>query len=300
MKPRTAGCFVVTRSSWLPFLLALALAALPAVCLAESHFGATGTDPADPNAGVRIPVAVTDDTVRRAASGTENLISLVGASPDGSAEERYSIGLERLAGGKRLHGNYTLEQLVEALVSARRSSKPLSNVFFCGHITLVAKASMPEVKPVRADEEYLGFMLVGETSKPRCLNYQEQFIKAFDKALADKNLTPGEVFSRDARVSFKVCLTARYCRDFLEQVAARLPEGAVVEAYTVPFVWSTAFQVPLVSLVLGNFDQRFLFGEQAEGLVHLKGKWKPDAGRSSKPVRPRAEAAAGFDGLEAR
>jgi hypothetical protein len=58
--------------------------------------------------------------------------------------------------------------------------------------------------------------------------------------------------------------------------------------------------VPLVSLVLGNFDQRFLFGEQAEGLVHLKGKWKPDAGRSSKPVRPRAEAAAGFDGLEAR
>lgn len=272
-----------SRVFWSLFvLLLLATFAVAQPAAAKNRFGGSqaasdaegAKPPSKPRATVNLPPAVTDETIRPPRAGTEHLVAVVGGAADGTEEEKYSIGLQDQVKGKRIHGDYKISQLVDTIVCAGRRDRPLSGLFFCGHIVMVPKENFTDVKPVKPDEKYLGFVLVGAVEKSRCLNYLDQYLQEFDKALEQKGMTPGDIFTDDARISVKVCLTAYYCRDFLEKLAERLPVGGVIEAYSVPFVWHTAFHVPLVSAVVGNFDNKFLYGEQMDGLRHLKGKWR--------------------------
>ncbi|MBI4867674.1 MAG: hypothetical protein HY816_12050 [Candidatus Wallbacteria bacterium] len=227
------------------------------------------------------------------------LTVLVGSSPDGSPEEKYSAGFQRQFGGQRLHGLYTPDELAEAIVSADRASTPLKGLYFVGHITLVPKKNFPDVRPVKPEDEYLGMLVVGKMNKTHILNYKRQFLDRFDARLRELGLRPDQVFAPGARIAFRVCLVARYMPDFLDELAERVPQTATIEAYTVPFVWSNSTWYPLVSNVFGAFNTRYLFGEQAQGLTCISGRWKPstDAFTGNASLR---ETPPDFEGVEAR
>ncbi|MBI3893642.1 MAG: hypothetical protein HY303_19150 [Candidatus Wallbacteria bacterium] len=228
----------------------------------------------------------------------ENIIIEVGAMQDGSTEEKYALALQKEVGGQRLHGDYTLDDLVGAIVPRYRATNRIDNLYFCGHIVLIPAKNMPEVKPVTPSEDYVGFLLVGKQSKDRCLNLNRQFLDKLDKKMSEAGLTPDKVYNKGARIAIRVCLVARYMPDFLDAWAERVPEGCTIEAYTVPFVWSTATWYPLVSNVFGAFNTKYLFGQQAQGLTLIPGKWKPPVPKV--PPASRRERVPDFAGMENR
>ncbi len=277
------------------FALFLTVALVPAPAAAEQIFGA-GQPRTDLDGADNRPI-VTDESVRRADPGTRNLIALVGASPDGSEEEKYSIRLEREVGGKRLHGLYTIAELVEAILPGDDDNRPLANLYIVGHISLFPLKAVPERKPEKPEHTYHGLIMVGQSSREHALNLNSQFLDELDEALAERDLTPADVFAPGARIAFKVCLTARYCRSFLDALSERMPIGTQIEAYSVPYVWSTATRYPLISSVLGNFNEKYVFGEQNQGLTYIQGKWKPGAPQQTRDFNEE-DLPPDFDGLE--
>ncbi len=268
--------------AWLrPALLAAVLlvaAVVPA--LAEHPWGAWLAS-APRSANIRIP-ALVDSSIRRAAPGTENVVALLGGSEDGSDEERYARNFNQQVGGRYLHGGYGLGDLVETLLPADRASRPLSNLYFAGHMVSVPREQFPRATPAQPDDPYLGFLIAGRQEADNVMNLDNQFFNRYDARMRELGLTPADVWAPNSQIVFKPCGTARYSREFLDQFAERVPESTTIEAYSTPYTWESHTQYPF-GIRTGEVHR---MARQEEGLVLMRGRWKPE------PVSQTAEAPA--------
>lgn len=265
-----------------PLLLALATASSPV--LAEGWFGFSNRDAFEGGPGaVRVPVR-TDRTIRRASPGTRNIVALMGASTDGSAEESYSRNLHQRVGGDYLHGRYGIGDLVDTMVPRTGRRVPISNLYFAGHMTGTPRANFPELTPARPGEPNLGFLLAGRQDMGHALNYRNQFFEQYDARMGELGLTPDQVWAPNAQIVLKNCKAAYYDRPFLEEFSRRVPKGATIEAYDKDFNWSSYTQYPL-GIQTGLTHN---LGRQRDGLVILPGQWEPPARTAQLPVADSA------------
>ncbi len=229
-----------------------------------------GSDSGGSGSGrVNVPV-VTDDTVRRAAPGTRNLTTLVGGSSLDSDEDSFARNLQQQVGGQLLHGNYGVDDMVTAMMPGKDMT-PLSNFYMTGHSTSVPRNLLPDITPSNPNDPYIHTLFAGQPSRDSMIT--ENFLPAYDKRMQELGLSPRDVWAKGAQINLKPCSVAKNNRDFLNQLAERVPEDVTITAYNQPYNWSNFTQYPF-GIRTGT---KHLMGEQQEGLVKIQGRWKPEA-----------------------
>lgn len=228
-----------------------------------------------------LPAVRVDDSVRRAAPGTENIVALLGGSPDGSREERFTRNLQQQVGGTYLHGDYDLDDLVGTMLPQDRATRPISNLYFTGHITGRHRSVFPELPQALPDQPVVAVLETGSGANDRVLNANNQFFSRYDTRMRELGLEPTDVWAPNSQIVFKNCNAASMTRPFIDQLADRVPESTTIEAYTGEYDWNTFTRY---NLGWNKTTDRFLdwrtegvhnLGRQQRGLTLIRGRWRP-------------------------
>jgi len=115
----------------------------------------------------------------------------------------------------------------------------------------------------------VGALVTGDVSEANVLNdNQGRFFTAYDNRMRDLGLTARDVWAPGAQINLKPCYFGTYGREFIDQLASRVPDDVTIKAYTEPFVWSNFTQYPF-GIRTGTTH---LLGDQANGLIEVRGR----------------------------